>query len=88
MITLNEIVSLQHKSLGTLSSKVVYLMIRNKSKDKNWVSISLLDFHRATGMAINSLARLLKRLQEVGLIERNPHKEKTNDTNQYRSIAI
>lgn len=86
MITMKEIVAVQHKHLTTLTSKLIYLMIRNGADEEGWSSISLNKFSEATGMARRSIVRILARLQSAGLIEKNPNKSKCNDINQYRVI--
>lgn len=88
MITLEEIVAVQHKNLATLTSKLIYLMIRNGADAEGWSSISLSSFSEATGMARRSIVRTLARLQSVGLIEKNPVKSKPNDVNQYRLTIL
>ena len=88
MITLEEIIAVQQKNLTTLTSKLIYLMIRNEADDDGWSSISLNKFSEATGMARRSIVRTLARLQAVGLIEKNPSKSKRNDVNQYRIVIL
>ncbi|MDZ5111827.1 helix-turn-helix domain-containing protein [Pseudomonas putida] len=88
MITIEDIAKTQHKQLNTLSSKLIYLIIRNEKKEDGWSAISLAAFESATGMSSNSVARTLNRLIKVGLIERNPNKERPNSTNEFRIIEL
>lgn len=88
MITIEDIAQIQNKQLKTISSKLIYLMVRSQADDQGWSAISLAHFEKATGMSSNSVARTLSRLIKVGLIERNPNKEHPNSTNKYRIIEL
>ncbi|MFK0267997.1 LexA family transcriptional regulator [Pseudomonas asiatica] len=88
MITIEDIAKIQNKQLNTLSSKLIFLMIRNEEKKDGWSAISLATFESATGMSSNSVARTLNRLIKIGLIERNPNKEHPNSTNEFRIIGL
>ncbi len=88
MTTIEEIVRIRHKHLKTISSKLIFLMIRNRADGEGWSTISIADFSHETGMPLKSITRVLKRLQSLGLIELNPEKAKPNSTNQYRIIDL
>jgi DNA-binding MarR family transcriptional regulator len=88
MITLKEIVSLQNKSLSSISSKIIYLMVKNQSNQDEWASISLTDFQTSTGIGRATVIAILKRLQGAGLIIKNPHKLSPTHKNQYKTIDL
>tara|TARA_R100001244_G_C5167867_1_gene131501 strand:+ start:579 stop:845 length:267 start_codon:yes stop_codon:yes gene_type:complete len=86
MITLKDITDLQLKELNTLSSKIIYLMIRNGSNQEGWSAISINDFSTATGMTTRATFKVISKLKSNGLIECNTEKERLNAVNQYRII--
>lgn len=88
MITLKDITALQLKELNTLSSKIIYLMIRNGSNQEGWSAISISDFSTATGMTTRAIFKVISKLKSNGLIECNIEKERANAVNQYRIINL
>lgn len=88
MITIEDIAQIQNKQLKTISSKLIYLMIRSQADDQGWSAISIADFSKTTGMPHKSIIRVLARFESLGLIERNPNKERPNSTNEYRIIDL
>jgi DNA-binding MarR family transcriptional regulator len=87
-ITINDIANLRIKSLKTVSSKLIYLMILNQADEQGWSAISFATFADATGMPIRSIVRVLSRLEAIGLIEKSTDKQHNNSTNQYRIIQL
>ncbi len=46
IITLDDITTLQHNKLNTLSRKPIYLMIQGNAKIEGWATISRNDFSK------------------------------------------
>lgn len=88
MITLEEIKELQHKEIKNLSTKIIYLMIKNKSNDEGWSPISAAEFASATSMTTRAVFKVIRKLKACGLIEQKQEKERPNSTNEYRIIEL
>ncbi|MBN8414352.1 hypothetical protein [Halomonas litopenaei] len=69
----------------TLTSRIYYLLIKDKADGEGWSAISLSEFMRVTGMTQLGVQQALKKLIERGLIEKAP-RVSPNATNQYRII--
>lgn len=86
MITLEEITKLQHQEIKNLSTKIIYLMIKNQANEEGWSAISAAEFSAATSMTTRAVFKVISKLKTLGLIEQNQDKERQNSTNQYRII--
>ena len=87
-ITIEDIARTQNNHLKTISSKLIYLMIKNQTDEQGWATLSFASFSKSTGMPIKSIIRVLSRFESVGLIEKNHNKPHPNSTNQYRIIEL
>lgn len=83
MTTLKEIESLPQDL--SLTSRIYYLLIKDKADEKGWAAISLSEFMRTTGMTKLGVQQALKKLIDRNLIEKAP-RVSPNSTNQYRII--
>lgn len=88
MITLEEITELQHKEIKNLSTKIIYLMIKNKSNNEGWSPISAAEFSAATSMTTQGVFKVIQKLKACGLIEQKQEKERPNSINEYRLIEL
>ncbi len=88
MITLEEIKELQHKEIKNLSTKIIYLMIKNRSNHEGWSPISVAEFSAATSMTTQGVFKVIQKLKACGLIEQKQEKERPNSINEYRLIEL
>ncbi|WP_322614030.1 hypothetical protein [Pseudomonas sp. BIC9C] len=86
IITLEEIVAVQHQALNTLPRKIIYLMIRNGKGNTGWTTISRGQFSRATSLSRRSIDYVIEHLTSIGLIERQKSAANANAPYQYRVI--
>ncbi|ENM3076483.1 helix-turn-helix domain-containing protein [Pseudomonas aeruginosa] len=84
---IEEIIKLQHKAINTITDKVIFLIIRNGSKDKEFYPISRSQLARMTGLSISTVATTLKKFKEAGLIEVAP-KQDPRETSRYRTVPF
>lgn len=84
--TLEDIVALHHVRLKTLTSKLIYLMIRNGHKEEGWTTLSVAEFGKATALTRRAVDYILKDLLEAGVIERRKSNESHTSPYQYRVI--
>lgn len=88
MITLEEIKELQHQEIKNLSTKIIYLLIKNKANEDGWSAISAAEFAAATSLTTRAVFKIIRKLKSCGLIEQRQDKERPNSTNQYRTIPL
>ncbi|HHW2367883.1 TPA: helix-turn-helix domain-containing protein [Pseudomonas aeruginosa] len=84
---IEEIIKVQHQAMKTLSDKVIYCIIRNGSKDKDYFPISQGQLAKMTGLSTRTVASILKKLRESGLIEVAP-KQDYRETTRYRTVPF
>ena len=84
--TLEDIVALHHARLKTLTRKLIYLMIRNGSKEEGWTTISVAEFGKATALTRRAIDYILKDLLDAGIIERRKSSESHTAPYKYRVI--
>lgn len=85
-ITLEDIVSLQHQFLNTLSRKLVYLMMVNGANEDGWATISGSEFSHATALPRRSVEFVIKHLIKTGMVERRKSGPSHSSPYQYRVI--
>lgn len=88
MITLEEIKELQHQEIKNLSTKIIYLMIKNQTNQEGWSAISAAELGAATCLTTRAVFKVIRKLKSCGLIEQRQEKERPNATNQYRIIEL
>ena len=85
-MTLEEITKFQHQEIKNLSTKIIYLMIKNQSNGEGWSVISTAEFAAATSLTTRAVFKVIRKLKSCGLIEQRQEKARPNSTNQYRII--
>ncbi len=85
-ITLDDIKNLPYEELNNLTTKIMYLMIKEGVDEDGWATISVRDFGKATSMTDIGVRLAIKKLLSSGLVEKNEDKEFPYSTNQYRII--
>lgn len=87
-ITLDDIVTLQHDQLNTLSRKLIYLMIRDSTNEYGWSTISGNDFAKATALPRRSVDYIIKHLVNTAMVERRKSGTQHSSPYQYRAINL
>lgn len=67
-------------------AKLVYLAIQERADEEGWASFPYSELRNVTGLGLNGVIRLMKKLVEEGVIERRLAAPHTNDPNRYRII--
>lgn len=86
-ITIDEIVQTHNSNLKTITSKIIYLIIKNGEKDdEGYHRISINQLMQQTGVSRRHAVRIIAGMLAVGLIEKRTDKQRPTETNSYRII--
>lgn len=86
-ITIEDIAKIQNNKLTTVTSKLIYLIIKNSKKDEEgYIQISIKELMNHTGISRRQAARIIAGMLVTGLIEKKTDKIRANETNSYRTI--
>jgi DNA-binding MarR family transcriptional regulator len=88
MTLIEELGSVQHQSLDTLSSKIIFMIIRNNKDETGWTTISLNELARLTGLTQNGANKVVRKLLAVSLIEKDRTGLKASQTSKYRALEL
>lgn len=86
--TIEDIVTLRHTHLKTLTRKLIYLMILNGDKEDGWTTISVGEFGKATALTRRAVDYILKDLLNAGIVERRKSSNLYNAPYQYRIVEL
>ena len=88
MTLIEELGTVQHECLDTLSAKIIYMIMRNNKDEKGWTTISLNQLATITGLTQNGVNKIVNKLQAVSLIEKDRTGLKACETSKYKVMEL
>jgi len=88
MNVVEELRSVQHEGLNTIPSKVIYLILRNDRDATGWTTVSVIKLSKMTGLTLTGVRKILQKLINLGLVEKERSTLGVNKTSKYRVIEL
>lgn len=88
MSLIDQLISSPNKGLDTLSSKLIYIIIKNNVEADGWTTISVTKLGRMTGLSLNAVRHNLDKLIKRNLIEKERSKEGVTKASRYKVVEL